>query len=83
MWNVYSLAKSMTVRPSQLLAIDDAYVAYCIDDAVMTFGEFIASKLNEVKGKNAKQIEGQRLLLLRRLLSSEAKQQFRAPIATM
>jgi hypothetical protein len=82
MWNVFSLAKAMHVRPSELLDISDAYEAYCIDDAVMTFGQHIANKLSEVTGKNAKQIEGQRSLLLRRLLSPETKQLFRSPVAT-
>jgi len=71
----------MRIRPSELLAIQDEYLAYCLDEVVMTFGTYVKNELESVKGKNEKEIEGRRLLVLRRLLSGEGPK-FREPVAT-
>lgn len=55
-------------RPSQLLAIDDPYAAYCLDEAVTTFCQGVEAKLEEVptpKGKRGgerRQANQQRVL---------------------
>lgn len=74
MWNV---------RPSQLLGIDDDYLAYCIDEAVGEYGSFVRGELEQVEGKNAKEVQGRRELVLRRLLTAEKEADLYAtPVAT-
>lgn len=66
----------MKVRPSQLLGIDDPYEAYCLDEAVLAFGDGVTAELDKVKGKNQAQ---KRMMTLRRLLG--LKQKFADPAA--
>lgn len=46
-------AKTWGCRPSELLAIEDDYVAYCLDQAVGYFGRSVEAEL-EKAGANAK-----------------------------
>lgn len=46
-------AKTWNCRPSDLLAIEDTYVAYCLDQAVGYFGRHLESEL-EKAGADAK-----------------------------
>lgn len=71
------------VRPSSLLGIsDDDYLAYCVDEACGEWGSFVRHKLEQVEGKNEKSTEGQRQLLLKKLLEGSAAEQFAAPVVT-
>lgn len=58
----------MNRRPSEVLFVKDEYWAYCLDEAVITFGSWLAAKLDAVEGKNAKAIEGKRKLILAKVL---------------
>lgn len=71
------MANSLQERPSNLLAIEDEYVAFCFDEAVLTFGNDIEQQLENVKGKDEKQRKAQQEMLLNRIL--EGKSQFREP----
>lgn len=46
-------AKTWGVRPSDLVAIEDDYVAYCLDQAVGYFGRTLEAEL-EKAGSDAK-----------------------------
>ncbi len=76
MWGIYQLSQSLGTRPSELLAIEDAYVAYCLDEAVMVFGTFVTNKLEAVEGKPKEQ-EKKRKALLGELLKLPDEQRFR------
>jgi hypothetical protein len=65
-----------------MLGIFDPYEAFCIDQAVVSFGLFVKGQLEDIKGRNQKEIEGRRLLVLRRLLSDQPESRFRTPVAT-
>jgi len=59
-------------------------VAYCIDDAVSFFGNFIESAIMSVEGKNSKDTAGRQKLQLRRLLKDgpvKTVRQFADPVA--
>jgi hypothetical protein len=65
-----------------MLGVTDPYEAFCIDEAIVTFGNWVKYELEKVKGKNEKELEGRRLLLLRRLLSDKVESRFANPMAT-
>lgn len=53
MWMLFVEAKTWRCRPSELLAIDDDYVAYCLDQAVGYFGRELEHALEQA-GSGAK-----------------------------
>jgi hypothetical protein len=74
------MAKSLRTRPSELVAIDEAYAAYCFDEAVFVLGSYIESELEKVEGKTMQEIEGKQTLLLNKLLSGKSR--FAEPMLT-
>lgn len=56
MWELYVQAKTWNTRPSQLIDIDDPYVAYCVDEAVAMFGNTVSAELNDIYDKNPKKM---------------------------
>ncbi len=45
------MAKEWQSRPSDLLAVKDRYVAYCLDEALSHFGKEVEEAMQNVKGK--------------------------------
>jgi hemerythrin superfamily protein len=39
------MALAWTTRPSELLGIDDAWVSWCVDEAVLTFGRQVEAAM--------------------------------------
>ena len=68
MWNLYQTARTLRCRASELLAIEDAFAAYCLDEAVAWFGTHIESELDKIEGKNARETAFKRETLLKRIL---------------
>jgi hypothetical protein len=60
MWGMYQSAQLWKCRPSDLADIDDGYVAYCFDEAVSTWGNYITKELEKIKGKKEKDVERKR-----------------------
>lgn len=88
LWETYQLSKQMGIRPSELLAVDDDYVAYCLDRAVQTFGNALENRLHEIssKAKNKKTSEQKMAIELDRWLNSDspnAPGRFRDPALQM
>ena len=55
-WLLYHNAKLWKTRPSKLLAIEDEYVAYCLDEAISFFGGQLEYELDEAShGKVSKE----------------------------
>lgn len=65
------------------MGIKGTYKAYCLDEAVVTFGSFVSDRLSSVTGSNENSIRGQQELLLSKLLSPGAKAMFATPTATI
>lgn len=89
MWQLWQMASSTHQRPSTLLGIVDPYVAYCLDQAVVNFGEGVEAILQGITHKNAKlQTERRRVKLLAILSETEEAEkkamtkQFAPPAAT-
>lgn len=77
MWAIYKTAKTFSCRPSELLAIDDSYAAYCFDSAVGQFGRSLDAELASVEGKNKKELTTKTQRVLGKWLDGEMK--FRDP----
>lgn len=76
-WELYQTAKTYHVRPSDLVAVDDPYAAYCLDTAVGEFGRALDAELNNVEGKTKKEIKMKSDRILRRWLDMPLR--FRDP----
>lgn len=80
MWQLFQDAKTWNVRPSELVDIDEPYLAYCFDTAVADFGNDVVAALESVEGKTQSQIEGRRKLVLKKKLGKSSP--FKNPTAT-
>lgn len=78
-WSLYNHAKTWGVRPSELLDLHDPYVAYCLDEAVATFGNGVVQELDSVEGKTSRDISRKRKAILGKLLQLPDEMRFRAP----
>ena len=65
-----------------MMAITDEYVAYCFDEAVSEWGNWIRGELDKIDGNNAKQIQARQQAVLMKLLKGDVKERFRVPVAT-
>jgi hypothetical protein len=68
---LYVDAKTWNCRPSNLLAIEDDYVAYCLDQAVGYLGRSIEAELGRVEAKSESEAEAKRQRVLERFLYDE------------
>ena len=68
MWALYQTAKQFSVRPSSLLDVSEPYAAYCLDNACGEFGRAVENALQEVEGKNKKEIKVKSERVLRKWL---------------
>ena len=75
LWTIYSQAKELSKRPSEILNVEEPYTAYCLDEAVMAFGRGCEAAMDSVKtkGKKPAQIKGARENMLRRFLGIQRK----------
>lgn len=55
MWSLYLNAKDYQRSPSQMVGIEHPYLAWCIDDAIGTWGRDIQNKL-EMRDKKGKSV---------------------------
>ena len=77
-WSLYQEAKTWKTRPSTLLGMEDAYLAYCLDQAVSTFGNFVQNKIDSVEGKNKAEIERKTAQILGDILNLPDEKRFRS-----
>lgn len=47
LWRLHNLARTYSTRPSAILEVDDAYLAYQIDLACATWGIHVENRLHE------------------------------------
>lgn len=66
------------VRPSNLLGIDDPYRAYCLDEAVGSWGTYVTNELDKIDGKTDKEVSRKRKNRLLYLLDAPVEQRFRS-----
>lgn len=67
-WELYQNAKLWGQRPSTIMAVEDEYVAWCLDQAVFHFGASLTAELEGVEGKNKGEIERKQRRILDRVL---------------
>lgn len=56
MWSLYLQAKDFGCRPSDILAIEDRYVAFVLDNAVHHFGSALEGELKSIDGKTKREV---------------------------
>lgn len=77
MWALYNQATLYHKTPAELLFIKDEYEAFCFNEAVTWFGNFITNELDRIEGKDAKQIQRKRQNKLNQLLGVPDEKRFR------
>lgn len=80
MWNLHSLATTYHCLPSEVLHLEDPYLAYCVDNAVFAFGSEVDGELKSIEAKNKQEAKTKQRSVMRRWLG--LPQKFRNPIAT-
>lgn len=78
MWSMYQDAKLWNCRPSDLAGIEEDYYAYCFDEAVATWGNYIVSELEKIKGKKEKDVERKRHNRFLQLIEAPDSVRFRS-----
>jgi hypothetical protein len=79
MWTLYNSAKTWGSRPSELLGITETYQAYCLDQAVAMFGNYVENRLANVDDKDPKKAEKKREALLESILTGKPGKRFAEP----
>lgn len=87
-WRLYRLAKACFCRPSDLLGVEDRYTAFCLDEAIILWGETLEAELERVteKAKSRKSAEGKQKLILEKWLGTnkvKGKKQYATPTPTV
>lgn len=90
LWKAYNLAKDCFCRPSDLYGIENSYVAYCFDEAVITFGNALRNELDKAsdKAKDSAEAERKQKMVLSHWLddpkeeSTPSEKRFATPVAT-
>lgn len=81
LWETWVLSQKMRIRPSDLVAEDDPYVAFCLDRAVATFGMALENELESVE-ETGKKGEAKRQRILAKWVPEQGKasaKRFRNP----
>ena len=67
------MGKQYQQRPSQLVGVNDAYSAYCLDESVYLFGMYVEAELHEATkdSTDAKKSSQQRHMVLARILGQD------------
>ena len=87
-WLLFSNARTWRCRPSELLNIEDDYVAYCLDEAIGYFGTQLEYELDKVssgkESKGERAAKQKRQAVLDRVLGKNAdKPRFADPAVLM
>lgn len=72
-WLLYQDAQTWHCRPSDLLSIQDDYVAYCVDTAVAYLGRAIQAELDGVEAKSKADGIAKRKIILARFFGTDDK----------
>lgn len=60
MWQLFSLARTWKCRPSELMDVEHPFDAYCLDNAVATFGNALTYELESVEAKTNDEAKNKR-----------------------
>lgn len=85
-WKAFVDAQAFHCRPSDLLGIDNDYVAYCLDSAVATWGAFVMGEIHDMANKGDKEYakaKANQIRLIERLLGMPPSEStFRQAVVT-
>jgi len=75
---MYHKAQRWKTRPSEFLDIPEPYDAYCFDEAVDTWGQYVEGELDKITDKNSKRRDIKRRNRLGQLLDLDPSVRFRS-----
>lgn len=75
MWNLHNLSQKYSQRPSDLLGLDNAWVAWDFDQAVLMWGNHVQRALDECEDwkKKPEAVARDKQRVLRKLLRNKPK----------
>lgn len=73
---MFNQAKTWSTRPSVLCGIQGDYAAYCFDEAVATWGNYVINELEKIEGKTDKEVSRKRHSRLLKLIEAPDSQRF-------
>jgi hypothetical protein len=79
---VFQRSKTYGTRPSELLGIENSYIAFCFDEAIGFVGSYVQNELDGLKRKKGEKDESysrRRTVLLMRLLDLREQIKYAAP----
>lgn len=86
MWRLDQVSRRYNCRPSELFGIETPYEAFCFDQAIAVFSQWVEQKLEEIplkKGKNAgekrQRAQNQLFRQLLQIPEDTSKPKFRDP----
>lgn len=85
-WQLFNVAQTWRVRPSELMGVEDSYHAYCLDQAIASLGNGIRGRLDSLGStdRKTKQLEAkmQRELATVLGLPDQVEKMYRSPSIT-
>lgn len=78
MWSLFQNAQLWSCRPSNLAGVDDPYLAFCFDDAIAAWGNYVTKELEKIKGKKEKDVERKRHNRFLQLIEAPDEVRFRS-----
>lgn len=80
LWQLYQMATTYQIRPSDLVGLSNDWEAFCLDRAVFLFGTALSNDLEGQEGKNKKDVKRKREQVLERWFpEARKKKKFRSP----
>jgi hypothetical protein len=80
-WHLWQTCKALNTRPSEIMGLDDPYLAYCLDEAITFGGRSIEADLESITHKKPKrqaQMRENRLLALLGISQSQMPGRFKS-----
>lgn len=85
-WQLFNVAQTWGVRPSELGGVEDSYAAYCFDQAIAALGNGVRHRLDSLgtTDKKSKQLEAKmrRELGIILGLPDQVQHRYRTPAVT-
>lgn len=85
-WQLFNVAQTWGVRPSELAGVEDSYHAFCLDQAIAALGNGVRHRLDSLgtTDRKSKQLESkmQRELAVILGLPDQVHKRYRTPAVT-
>ena len=80
LWQLFNLSQTYRVLPSELLGLTNTHAAWQVNRSVAVFGTSLKAELDEVEGKNKREIKRKRDQVLARWFpEARSEKKFKDP----